>query len=262
MYLTPPRPLHPPHPHPSRRSPLLQFTLVSSVGIVPECAVFAYFGSMAENVHAVVSGKAGPAAAYEWVLLGVSVVGVVAGALFVSYSVKRAVRKAEAHWLAGGGDGGEEGGELSPLSSAAGSGRGSPSGEREEEGLLLPREHMGLLGRGPGADSNPGRRATAGTEGAWEWRVPTHRAPSPEGQDYELVTVVAHSSPRGIAGPENAQSSVPINHQHPQQQGQGLQQQPSQVGGGGGLLEGPSPSADLLLGQVPGRDGDDYNALR
>lgn len=67
---------------------MLQFTMVSSVGIIFECAVFCYFGSMAENITSIISGDAGPAAAIEWVLLGLSLVMCVFGAIFVSFSIK------------------------------------------------------------------------------------------------------------------------------------------------------------------------------
>lgn len=51
--------------------PFVAFTVVSAIGIIFECAVFCYFGSMAENVSSIISGQAGPAAAFEWVMLGI-----------------------------------------------------------------------------------------------------------------------------------------------------------------------------------------------
>lgn len=76
--------------------PFLAFAIVSAVGIVFECAIFCYFGSMADGIGSIVSGSARPAA-IEWVLLGISVVMCVAGAVLVSYSLKRAVRRAQYH---------------------------------------------------------------------------------------------------------------------------------------------------------------------
>ncbi|KAL4428039.1 hypothetical protein ABPG75_002128 [Micractinium tetrahymenae] len=75
--------------------PFWQFTIVSAVGIVYECAVFAYFGSMADNIHSIIAGKAGAPPIFEWVMLGISAVMCVVGALFVSYSIKRAIRRAQ-----------------------------------------------------------------------------------------------------------------------------------------------------------------------
>ena len=126
--------------------PFWQFTVVSAVGIIYECAVFAYFGrcagrvaavhscasrtrdcgvctcmsarhqtrersavtfvgpnlhhrlttrtrppatrSMADNIHAIVKGEGGPPPVFEWVMLGVSALMCVVGAIFVSYSIK------------------------------------------------------------------------------------------------------------------------------------------------------------------------------
>ena len=44
--------------------------------------------SMADNIHAIISGEGGPPPVFEWVMLGVSAVMCVVGALFVSYSIK------------------------------------------------------------------------------------------------------------------------------------------------------------------------------
>ena len=68
--------------------PFWQFAVVSAIGIVYECAVFSYLGSMAENISSIVSGEAGPPPVIEWVLLGLSVVMCVVGAVFVSYTIK------------------------------------------------------------------------------------------------------------------------------------------------------------------------------
>lgn len=44
--------------------------------------------SMADNIHAIVKGEGGPPPVFEWVMLGVSALMCVVGALFVSYSIK------------------------------------------------------------------------------------------------------------------------------------------------------------------------------
>lgn len=64
-----------------------QFAIVSSIGIIPELSVFVYFGTLADNIGSIISGEAGPAKAYKWVLLVMSVVFVVAGAVFVKIIV-------------------------------------------------------------------------------------------------------------------------------------------------------------------------------
>lgn len=72
-----------------------QFTIVSAIGIVFECSVFCYLGTMAESITSIASGEAGPPKAIQWVLLGVSLTMCVVGAVFVSVMVRRAIRKAE-----------------------------------------------------------------------------------------------------------------------------------------------------------------------
>ena len=44
--------------------------------------------SMADNIHAIISGEGGPPPVFEWVMLGLSALMCVVGALFVSYSIK------------------------------------------------------------------------------------------------------------------------------------------------------------------------------
>ena len=43
---------------------------------------------MADNIHAIVKGEGGPPPVFEWVMVGVSALMCVVGALFVSYSIK------------------------------------------------------------------------------------------------------------------------------------------------------------------------------
>jgi len=79
------------------------FAIVSAVGILFECAIFTYIGTMAENITSIVSGDAGPAKVIQWVLLGLSLTMGVVGAIWVSLTVKRAIRKAEEASVEGGG---------------------------------------------------------------------------------------------------------------------------------------------------------------
>lgn len=76
--------------------PFWQFTLVSALGIVFECSIFCYLGSMATSITSIVSGHSTGAATVHWLLLGLSGVMCVCGAVFVSYSIKNAIRRAEA----------------------------------------------------------------------------------------------------------------------------------------------------------------------
>lgn len=71
------------------------FAFVSAIGIVFECAVFCYIGTMADNITSIVSGQAEKTKAIQWVLLGLSIVMCIIGALFVSIMVRRAIKKAE-----------------------------------------------------------------------------------------------------------------------------------------------------------------------
>lgn len=77
--------------------PFWQFTIVSAVGIIFECAVFTYFGTIAEDITSIVSGDAGPPKAFKWVLLGLSVAMCTLTAVMVSIFVRRAIRRAETH---------------------------------------------------------------------------------------------------------------------------------------------------------------------
>jgi uncharacterized membrane protein YdjX (TVP38/TMEM64 family) len=77
--------------------PFWQFTIVSAVGIIFECAVFTYFGTIAEDITSIVSGDAGPPKVFKWVLLGLSVAMCTLTAVMVSIFVRRAIRRAEAH---------------------------------------------------------------------------------------------------------------------------------------------------------------------
>ena len=52
------------------------------------CPALLLSRSMADNIHAIISGEGGPPPVFEWVMLGISLVMCVVGALFVSYSIK------------------------------------------------------------------------------------------------------------------------------------------------------------------------------
>jgi len=71
------------------------FSIVSAIGIVFECGIFCYIGTIADSITSIVSGQTGKPKAVQWVLLGLSITMGVIGAFFVSFMVRRAIRKAE-----------------------------------------------------------------------------------------------------------------------------------------------------------------------
>lgn len=75
--------------------PLWQFTLVSSVGILFECALFSYIGSLAGSVTAIVSGESGIPSALSWTLVGLTVGMCTIAVIFVTHMVKEAIQRAE-----------------------------------------------------------------------------------------------------------------------------------------------------------------------
>ncbi|KAL4858718.1 TVP38/TMEM64 family membrane protein [Chlorella vulgaris] len=119
--------------------PFWQFTLVSAVGIVYECAIFAYFGSMADNIHSIIAGEGGPPPVFEWVMLGISLVMVVVVALFVSHSIKQAIKRAQSQVGPASGLGYDEDGRSGDLEGLEG-GRvrmdGSYPASLEREGFV------------------------------------------------------------------------------------------------------------------------------
>lgn len=72
----------------------LSFSIVSAIGIIFECGIFCYIGTIADSITSIVSGQAGKPKAIQWVLLGLSVMMGIIGAIFVSIMVRRAIKKA------------------------------------------------------------------------------------------------------------------------------------------------------------------------
>lgn len=68
--------------------PFWQFTAVSAIGIIFECAVFCYVGSMASSITGAISGDSAEYGKMSWILLGVSVCMCAIGAVFASYTIK------------------------------------------------------------------------------------------------------------------------------------------------------------------------------
>ncbi|KAG7672571.1 putative membrane protein [Nannochloris sp. 'desiccata'] len=112
------------------------FTIVSAIGIVFECAVFCYLGTMAESITSIASGETGPPKAIQWVLLGLSISMCVLGALMVSFMVKRAIKKAEEAGNSGGRDSSQDLAGMVALPMSDGIDGGGVAGNEEREGLL------------------------------------------------------------------------------------------------------------------------------
>ncbi|KAL6769331.1 hypothetical protein ACKKBG_A30590 [Auxenochlorella protothecoides x Auxenochlorella symbiontica] len=163
--------------------PFWQFTLVSAVGIIFECGIFCYIGSVASSITSIVSGDA-KGSAVEWVLLGLSLVMCVFGAVFVSYSIKSAVRRADEHAAAS--------------QHGAGPGAGAGAAGRTASGSRLE------------LDSPPGRRLSGSL---------TLRSPSPlhdAGRwDVELGASPrvpsAHAFELGAVGPSGSGDLPPVS---------------------------------------------------
>jgi uncharacterized membrane protein YdjX (TVP38/TMEM64 family) len=73
----------------------LSFTIASAIGIIFECGIFCYIGTIADSITSIVSGQAGKPKAIQWVLLGLSIFMGIIGAVFVSVMVRRAIKKAD-----------------------------------------------------------------------------------------------------------------------------------------------------------------------
>ena len=73
----------------------LAFSLVSSIGIIFECCIFVYLGTIADGITSIVEGHSGKPKAIQWVLLGLSIFMGVVGAVFVSIMVRRAIANAD-----------------------------------------------------------------------------------------------------------------------------------------------------------------------
>lgn len=57
-------------------------------GIIPECTIVCYFGSLSENISQIASGKAGPSGVVTYVLVGVTVFFMVAAVTWSTFVVR------------------------------------------------------------------------------------------------------------------------------------------------------------------------------
>ncbi|PRW05827.1 TVP38 TMEM64 family membrane [Chlorella sorokiniana] len=203
--------------------PFWQFTVVSAVGIIYECAVFAYFGSMADNIHAIVKGEGGPPPVFEWVMLGVSALMCVVGALFVSYSIKQAIKRAQLHQLSRpslGVGAGSEDGEQQQYDAELGDVRLHPSypASLEREGFVRSSSALGgriaAAAAGGGAynqlpPSSPGANGSSKDAAEFELRAVGSSNAKEAVSDGRLLSVTAASG-SGSSLPLASSSSLPL----------------------------------------------------
>ncbi|KAK9909219.1 hypothetical protein WJX75_008942 [Coccomyxa subellipsoidea] len=130
------------------------FALVSFFGIIPECSLFCYMGSLTENVSAIVAGDARPHGKVTYILAGVSVFFLLLTACWATLIIRRALKRADA--------------SLKEESAAA-----EGSGDDVEAGVvhtLLPQ--AGLQSPDAAARSDAGQRAK---EPGWPYSPPSLR---------------------------------------------------------------------------------------
>ncbi len=69
--------------------------LLFVAGIIPECCIVCYFGSLSENISQIASGKAGPSGKVTYILVGVTVFFMIAAVTWSTF----VVRYAHMRWL-------------------------------------------------------------------------------------------------------------------------------------------------------------------
>ena len=57
-------------------------------GIIPECCIVCYFGSLSENISQIASGKAGPSGKVTYILVGVTVFFMLAAVTWSTFVVR------------------------------------------------------------------------------------------------------------------------------------------------------------------------------
>ncbi len=59
-----------------------------AAGIIPECCIVCYFGSLSENISQIASGKAGPSGKVTYILVGVTVFFMLAAVTWSTFVVR------------------------------------------------------------------------------------------------------------------------------------------------------------------------------
>lgn len=59
-------------------------------GIIPECSIICYFGSLSEGITQIASGKAGPSGVVTYILVGVTVFFMLAAVTWSTFVVRSA----------------------------------------------------------------------------------------------------------------------------------------------------------------------------
>ena len=57
-------------------------------GIIPECSIVCYFGSLSENISQIASGKAGPSGKVTYILVGITVFFMLAAVTWSTFVVR------------------------------------------------------------------------------------------------------------------------------------------------------------------------------
>ena len=67
---------------------LLTSVFMLSAGIIPECSIVCYFGSLSEGITQIASGKAGPSGVVTYVLVGVTIFFMLAAVTWSTFVVR------------------------------------------------------------------------------------------------------------------------------------------------------------------------------
>ncbi|KAK9812227.1 hypothetical protein WJX73_005602 [Symbiochloris irregularis] len=151
------------------RIPFLAFATASCFGIIPECAVFCYAGTLAENITQVANSDA-LLGKSTYIILAVSVVMAIVAATWATLIVRRALKRAEAQMREA-----EERGADAPQGLGEDTGRpphGLIGATHGGDGPLLgpaPREAALTLGGSPTAEQAfpPSRKVSHDPESGW-----------------------------------------------------------------------------------------------
>eukprot|EP00884_Botryococcus_braunii_P002783 jgi/Botrbrau1/12505/Bobra.0169s0048.5 len=73
------------------------FAVTSFFGIIPECALFCYMGSLAENMTQVLNGRGKPRGKTTWIVTGVMALVVVITVTWATLFIRRVLKRADEH---------------------------------------------------------------------------------------------------------------------------------------------------------------------
>ncbi|BDA41533.1 probable Golgi apparatus membrane protein tvp38 [Coccomyxa sp. Obi] len=132
-----------------------QFAIVSFFGIIPECALFCYMGSLTENVSAIVAGDARPHGKVTYILAGISVFFLLLTAIWASLIIRRALKRADASLKEDGAAADDSGADV----------------EAGAANTLLSQTELRSSDAAAGSEAN----SQGNTEGTWPYSPPSLR---------------------------------------------------------------------------------------